>query len=380
MNSDRDFLDKIFDKAHNIVHKVSQYVENSEEAAIKNGSAILNKILHKGSQVIDAGTNTTIPRSDNDNILRNITRLPFTLLSGIHTKRSWSLMAIPAVSIALYWGSTQLKVRPILSTTENQCILVFGDMRDPIIRGQVMDLYRRGFTLFVCLENAGTYKTHNDEDDFLNYIDPKSTSDWAKFSEFFRKFPTNTLPAILLIPKLSYHPTGQVTLEQLENELHSNVLIYYSTLVAISPHLPQNSNSNRIPTLIYNPSLSVNMKNVEHPVEWLISGLMTTIFEELKHSHIFDPYMINVGLFQLGGQLSNYKYLNVKGSNIYNDLYWPIYCFIKMKGGNTFQKLHVAICSLFGLKRTFYLGKFSYLFTLPFTSKLYKLLNEWYVL
>ena len=79
-------------------------------------------------------------------------------------------------------------------------------------------------------------------------------------------------------------------------------------------------------------------------------------------------------------KISNYKYLDVKGSNIYNDLYWPIYCFIKMKGGNTFQKLHVAICSLFGLKRTFYLGKFSYLFTLPFTSKLYKLLNEWYVL
>ncbi|KAL3230178.1 UPF0744 protein YSC83 [Nakaseomyces bracarensis] len=366
----RDFLDKLFDRGHKLASEVGGYVEGSERVIADKSSKLLDKVLKRGSAVIEKNNQVQGGGS------RTFGGFPkFNLFDKLMPRNPWTLLSIPATSVVLFWGIYQLQVNPVLGDDECKSVLVFGDMRDPIIRGQVMDLYRRGLTLFICLENAGTYKVHNDEDDFLNYIDPKSASDWSKFSEFFKKHPKHELSSILFIPKLSYYPTGVVNLDQLESEIHSNVLLYYSTLIGILPHLPQNLDTYKIPLLIYNPSLSVNMKNREHHVESFVSGLINTVFQEFKSSNILNAYMVHIGLLQLGGQLSNYKYLEKNGSNIYNELYWPIYRLIMMSGGNFLQRFYVSCITLFGLYKSMHLGKLSLLFSMPFASNVRNILN-----
>lgn len=363
----RDFLDRLFDRGHKLVTEVGGYVQDSEKIITGKGSKLVDKVLNRGSKIVD---------QTNENVSKASIFPRISLLDKVKSSNPWAMLSIPVTSVILFWGIYQLRVDPVLGDEECESALVFGDMRDPIIRGQVMDLYRRGLTVFICLENAGTYKVHNDEDDFLNYIDPKSASDWSKFSEFFKKYPKNRLSSILFIPKLSYYPTGVVSVNQLESEIHSNVLLYYSTLVDILPHLPQNPDGRKIPLLIYNPSLSMHMKNREHHVETFISGLINTVFQEFKMSRTLDAFMVHIGLLQLGGQLSNYKYMETNGSNIYNELYWPIYKFIKMKGGNIFQRAYMSITTLFGLYRSMYLGKFSLLYSFPCVSTIHNLLKQ----
>lgn len=263
------------------------------------------------------------------------------------------VVATAGAAAARAWGS----VPPHVPAGRARCVLVLGDVADPLVRSQVLDLYTRRYTVFVCSERARAYKVHEEEQDLLYYIDPTSSADLARLVSYIRAHcPGGALDAILLIPRLSYYPSGEVPLKTLESELHSSLWLYYDTLMQLLPYLTT-------PTLLllYSPSLSTHLRIQHHSVEVVIGQLVNCIQVLLAPYKKLETRQIHIGLLQLGGQPSNYKYLGLPGSPLHESLLEPIYRLIYCHNGNWLQRLRSKIQTAYGYMTSFHLGKYSLL-------------------
>ncbi len=228
---------------------------------------------------------------------------------------------------------------PTHLSDDNQVLFVLGDIRDPVVRNQVNELYRRRFIIFVCKRKLN-YGTGEPEDDFtiedltsedggIFFIDADS-SGLASFIRYMNEHPEKQLRSILFMPNLSYYPSGTTLSSKLvTNEVQENVLNYYGVLEKLLPHFAGNA-FKKLQLIFYNPSLSKNLQLKHHSVEHLVSGLISTFYETMKieHSHQCDVYMCHIGILGIGGNASTFKYLSVKGSNITKSLCDPIYQLI----------------------------------------------------
>lgn len=182
----------------------------------------------------------------------------------------WKLgLGLSATSLCLYLGyRTFLKLPPHLPEAESKAVLIFGDMNDPIARNQVMDLYRRRFIVYICTENADVYKKHEEDQDFVYYIDPTCEKD---FEAFYREVPR--LASILFTPRLSYHPSGIISCDSLESEIHSSIFVYYQALLNVIPHLKKKTQ-----LILFDPSLTSELNLIHHSTEIISSGIINSLF------------------------------------------------------------------------------------------------------
>ncbi|QLQ78435.1 hypothetical protein HG537_0A06820 [Torulaspora globosa] len=354
-SSDQDFIDRLFSAGHLVFLKGSQAV---------NG--VVGKVLRK----VQEGRNGDLVAlgSDSGAIGRWDRVKQVLLLDREQQKRTLLGLGVAIGSVVLLWQARVLwSVPPRLAASQTKCVLAFGDMRDPIVRSQVMDLYRRGFMVFMCSTNAGGFRERQEDDDFLRHIDPHSADDMASFIQFIEKSGDHQcqLASILFMPSLAYYPAGEVSLNRLESELRSNVLVYYSVLVEVVRRI----SGPKIQVILYNPSLSFNLAVSHQPAELFVSALMTGVHQSLKRHRRLNVYTIHVGALKLGAQPSNYKYLSLHGSNINDELLKPVYNLIMTHNGNFVQRSWLWITTLGSLRCDYYYGKYSRLSKVPIISR-----------
>lgn len=353
MQSEKDFVEKVFDTGYSLVHSWNQLAENIKDRALKT-------LKHANENNVNELLASHVP-DGKSGPFRN-----FRMSSVMPTnwnKVFWGL-GITASSVILFWQIKKCtKVLPCLPRLEQKCILVFGDVRDPIVRSQVMDLYRRRFVVFICSKHAAQYREKEEEDDFLRHIDPNSANDLSNFIDYLKKTKEEEvrLVSILFMPNLAYYPMGDISLSQLEKEIHSNVLVYFNALIKFVPHI-KNKNTQCI---LFNPVISYNMEFAHHSAELFVSGLINSVIRSLKTCNNLSVYTANIGILQIASQPSNYKYLNMKGTNISDGLLTPIYKLIMYHNGNWFQRLLKEFYTLGGFCQNYYFGKYSWLSSVP---------------
>ncbi|CAI7314074.1 CGH_1_collapsed_G0019060.mRNA.1.CDS.1 [Saccharomyces cerevisiae] len=344
----KDIVDQIFDAGYWLVSKsavLSDEIKNHVEKSIES---ISGKISNKET-----------PRlQENDS---NRSKVYKTLRIGLQDH--WKLgLGISATSLCLYLGyRTFFKLPPNLSEAESQVVLILGDMNDPIIRNQVMDLYRRRFTVYICTENADVYKKHEEDQDFIYYIDPTCEKD---FEGFFVDVPR--LASILFMPRLSYHPSGVISCDSLESEIHSSIFVYYQALLSIIPHLKRKTQ-----LIMFNPSLTADLNLVHHSTEIITSGIIDSLFKIFKEYQRLNVSTIKLGILQIGSQPSNYKFLRMAGSDIHEALHYPVYKMIMSANGYKLRQLLSWLTTLGGYNSVYYCGRFSYLVSWPFASLIF---------
>ena len=367
MSSSPDFVDKIFSASSKLAEKGLSIADSTTQTVLRSVGDLKDKIT--SSPELDVFQPEQLSQGSSGMFSR--------LLPGIGSRElfrdNWMYgLSISATTLLIVWKCKQLLAVPEhVPQSRSLCVLVLGDINDPIVRSQVMDLYRRRFTVFICSENANGYKQFEEETDFIHPINPYSDSDLAFFTEYMAHAdePPRELASILFMPNLAYYPSGEQSVDNLERELRSNVLVYYNTLVKLLPHLPNPQTQ----LIMFNPSLAYNMQLPHHQTESFVSGFISTIYTSLQSYASLNVNMVNVGLFQVRGPLSNYKYMNLAGSDISKELHTPVYNMIMRFNGNKLQRLMQKICSLGGACNMRYLGRFSFTSTLPFASLLIKL-------
>lgn len=351
----QDFVDGLFSAGHSLFSKGSQVMY-----------AVAERVASKVREVQEKGAEDVTVDSGSIGRFGYVKEL-FGSVRGQEKRMILGLGAAAGAAVLLWQASVLWSVPPRLAASQAKCVLVFGDMRDPIVRSQVMDLYRRGFMVFMCSTNARGFRERQEEDDFLRHIDPHSASDLASFIQFLEK-PGDVqcqLASILFMPNLAYYPPGEVSLGRLEAELHANVLVYYSVLLEVVRRIQGPA----IQVILYNPSLSFNLAVSHHPAELLVSALMTGVHQSLKRHHRLNVYTIHVGALKLGAQPSNYKYLSLNGSNINEELLRPVYKLIMTHSGNFMQRCWLWITTFGSLRCDYYYGKYSRLSRIPFISR-----------
>lgn len=355
---DQDFIDGIFSTGHSLFSKGHQVV-----------NAVAERVVSKVREVQGRdGLELTALKADSSS--QGSWGYVKEVLQGTLGQQRKTLVGfgVAASALVLFWQTRRFwRIPPRLAASQAQCVLVFGDMRDPIVRSQVMDLYRRGFMIFVCSTNAKAFRERQEDDDFLRHIDPHSASDLASFVQFLEK--TGDVPcqlaSILFMPNLAYYPPGEVSLNRLESELHSNVLVYYTVLVELLRRIK----SAKTQLILFNPSLSSNLAVSHHPAELFVSGLMTSVHQTMRQHHRVTTYTIHVGALKLGAQPSNYKYLSLGGSNINEELLKPVYNLIMAHSGNLIQRSWLWLTTLGAVRCDFYCGKYSRASRIPIISR-----------
>ncbi|AQZ11046.1 YSC83 (YHR017W) [Zygosaccharomyces parabailii] len=359
MSQDRDIVDQVFSQVDSLYNKSSRVVSSVKDV-------VMDTVTHIGG---DSQAESALTDRSKDRVGNAVIRSLGSLGGSVYKQLGSVLFGcgVSAVFVVLFWRTGQLLHFPgHLPKSQSQCCLVLGDMHDPIIRSQVMDLYRRRFTVFVCSRDAQSYREHEEDDDFLIHIDPSSSADLASFLKCLNS--THKLASILFMPNLAYHPSGEVSLNQLESEIHSNTLLYYATLMKLLPHLPQHN----VQLILFDPSLTYNLKAAHHSVEILVSGIVKSIYQSLARRNKLSVYMIHLGILQLTAQPSNYKFLNLKGSNVNSALLQPIYRLIMAHNGNILLRSWLWLFTLGSWNRNFYCGRYSWLSTFPLASPLIK--------
>ncbi|QID88003.1 UPF0744 protein ysc83 [Saccharomyces pastorianus] len=231
-------------------------------------------------------------------------------------------------------------------------------MNDPIARNQVMDLYRRRFIVYICTENADVYKKHEEDQDFVYYIDPTCEKD---FEAFYREVPR--LASILFTPRLSYHPSGIISCDSLESEIHSSIFVYYQALLNVIPHLKKKTQ-----LILFDPSLTSELNLIHHSTEIISSGIINSLFNIFQRHQRLSVFLIKLGILQIGSQPSNYKFLNTSGSDIHKALHYPVYKMIMDANGYKVRQFFNWFVTLGGWNTVYHCGRFSYLATWPFAS------------
>nr|P41907.1 RecName: Full=UPF0744 protein YSD83 [Saccharomyces paradoxus]pir/S43540/ YSD83 protein - yeast (Saccharomyces sp.) [Saccharomyces sp.]CAA52092.1 YSD83 [Saccharomyces douglasii] len=344
----KDIVDQIFDAGYWLV---------SKSAVL--GDEIKNHVEKSIESISEKMSNKETPRLQESN--SNKFKAYKTLRIGFQDH--WKLgLGISATSLCLYLGyRTFFKLPPYLPEAESQVVLILGDMNDPIIRNQVMDLYRRRFTVYICTENADVYKKHEEDQDFVYYIDPTCEED---FEAFFLDVPR--LASILFMPRLSYHPSGAISCDSLESEIHSSILVYHQALLTIIPHLKRNTQ-----LIMFNPSLTAELNLVHHSTEIIMSSIIDSLFRIFKNYRRLNVSMIKLGILQIGSQPSNYKFLTMAGSDIHEALHYPVYKMIMSANGYKLRQLLSWLTTWGGCNSVYHCGRFSYLISWPFASLIY---------
>ncbi|GAV55399.1 hypothetical protein ZYGR_0AV00300 [Zygosaccharomyces rouxii] len=354
----QDIVDQVFDRVDSLYNKGSKVVSSVQDAVSNTVSQIGGDTQWEAELAARSREEAGSP------ILRSFSSLG----SAIYRQLSGKMVigcGFSAVMAVLFWRKEKLLGLPEhLPKNQPKCCLVLGDMHDPIIRSQVMDLYRRRFTIFVCSRDAPSYREHEEDDDFLVHLDPTSSSDLANFVQSLNS--TYELASILFMPNLSYHPSGEMSLSQLETEIRSNTLLYFYTLMKLLPHLP------RTQVILFDPSLTYNMKVPHHPVEIIVSGIVKSVYQSLARHKKLDLYLVHLGILQLTAQPSNYKFLNLKGSNINTALLEPVYRLVMAYNGNILRRMWLWIVTLGSLNHHLYCGKYSWISTFPLITPLIK--------
>ncbi|KAK5963841.1 Ysc83p PWA37_004173 [Arxiozyma heterogenica] len=365
-----DIVDKAFNLGYFWYDKANRLVSNFSENAVKKVNSIKNNI-----KIYSIESNNVIKHSIlNDNSTRTfgvgkIYKTFYTSGIGKQISKNWILSAgVTTTAVFLGFKLLQaLRISKTISRNETQMILILGDYSDPIIRSQALDFYRRNYTVYICSETADRFKLQQEDFENLYFINPNSEDDLYKFTKLFDSHSINNtncynnkLVSIIFTPKLSYFTPGEVSLETLQYEIKANILINYNTLLKIIPHLPRSQVTQLI---LLNPSLSYNLQNTHHPTEMFISAFITAIYKSLKNYDSLSVFMIHIGLFQVRGQLSNYKYLKWNGSDIGKYLHDPLYELIRRYNGNLLQSLCQRIWTINGYWPVYYMGKYSLLAT-----------------
>ncbi|CCF55534.1 hypothetical protein KAFR_0A00960 [Kazachstania africana CBS 2517] len=351
-----DFVDRVFDLGTRYIDKCYRLIDSSGQAVVDRLKDMAEDWALTPSGNIPERTGTM-----GGSMLRKL----FPGLNGSQCGKSqyWLYgLGTSATVLVLFWKLASIPSR--LPQNESLCVLILGDMSDPIVRSQVMDLYARRFTVFICSENAEKFKKYKDETDFLIPIDASSSTDLQKFIDYLNSssLPNGRLASILFMPNLSYQPSGELSMEALQYEIKSNILISYNTLIKLLPHLLTTSR-NKTQLILFNPSLSYNLQMSNHPTELFISGFVSSIYHSLQKYDSLNVMMIHLGLFQIQGQLSNYKYLKWSGSSIQSGLHSPVYKIIMSANGTPVQKLLLWFRTLFGRHPVFFLGRLSFIST-----------------
>lgn len=361
-NSTEDLVDQVFDLGHTYYEKAYQLATNVGDNALKTVKKLRKNIEDDPIEAINAieplharifGHRSHYGSIWTPGLKRNL-------------KNHWVLgLSVSVTTFLLSYTLLQaLKVPKSISRNETQVILVLGDYGDPIIRSQVLDFYRRNYTVFICSENVDRFKLQQEDFENLYFINPQSNDDLYKFTSLFETHSSPSqvkkLSSIIFTPNLSYFTPGEVSLETLQYEIRSNILINYNTLLKILPHIPKAQTTQLI---LLNPSLSYNLQNNHHPAEMFISGFITSIYRSLQNYDSLAVFMVHIGLFQVRGQLSNYKYTKWNGSDINKYLHAPLYRLIARYNGNFVQRLCQRIWTLNGNWSIYYMGRYSLLAT-----------------
>ncbi|CCE61302.1 hypothetical protein TPHA_0A02200 [Tetrapisispora phaffii CBS 4417] len=356
MSSDKDIIDQVFDTGYSVLNKGANIANVVKSEVLnkldwKHATKDYSPVLVNVSDLDDK----TIPFLNNFNFDTIRTSISSTSIPKLAL-----YLGISTTSIVLFWKTAKLLTVPdYLPQLERECVLVFGDVRDPIVRGQVMDLYRRRYIVFVCSKHAKQYKEKEEEDDFMHHIDPTSSNDLSYFIDFINRPQGEPikLVSILFMPNLSYYPDGFQPTSKLEKEFNCNVLIHYNALMKIVPYFENKSKQ----CILFNPSLSYNLNLSTNPTELLISSLMNGVKKNLENVSNLTVYTVNIGILKIGGQASNYKYLKTQGSNINDAMLLPIYKLITHHNGNFVQRTYNWVKTFGYYNTTFYCGRYSWL-------------------
>ena len=363
-----DIVDEILNLGYNWYEKTHNVISTLSEDVLKKVQLVKDNIRSDSMNSNNNIESTILVNSNGQGIgLKRFYKNFYFSGIGENVYKHWVISAsITTTTLFLGFKFFQaLKIPKTISRNESQIILILGDYGDPIIRSQVLDFYRRNYTVYICSENVGRFKLQQEDFENLYFIDPNSNDDLYKFTKLFESHSTNNincynnkLASIVFTPNLSYFTPGEVPLETLQYEIKSNILINYNTLLKILPHLPK---SRAVQLILFNPSLSYNLQNSHHPTEMFISGFITSIYKSLKKYDSLSVFMIHIGLFQVRGQLSNYKYLKWNGSDIGRCLHDPIYKLIRRYNGNLLQRLCQRFWTINGYWPVYYMGKYSLL-------------------
>lgn len=354
----QDIVDQVFDRVDSLCNRGSKVVSSVQDAVSSTVSHI------SGDAQWEAELAARTQEEAGNPAIKSLTSLGSAFYEKL-TNKTVIGCGVSAVMAILFWHKERLLGLPEhLPKNQPKCCLVLGDIHDPIIRSQVMDLYRRRFTIFVCSRDAPSYREHEEDDDFLVHIDPTSSSDLANFIQSLNS--TYELASVLFMPNLSYHPSGEMNLSQLETEIRSNTLLYFCTLMKLLPHLP------RTQVILFDPALTYNMKVPHHHVEILVSGIVKSVYHSLTRHAKLDLYLVHLGILQLTAQPSNYKFLNLRGSNVNTALLEPVYKLVMAYNGNILRRMWLWLVTLGSLNHHWYCGKYSWISTFPFITPLIK--------
>lgn len=295
-------MDKIFDKGFEWFKKV----EHANNRIIEKAKELGNV---SSSQMRDAIEPQ--PRLEG----------PYFQMWGPGIRKAGSLVGLGAVAILLWklGGKIVPRLPSHLDPADKRCVLLFGQMRDPITRQIVMDLYRRGFTVFVCSEHVFS----QNDDDGLFHITHEDLPRMVKYLEE----NSAQLTSILIIPNSAYYPSGLVTTLSstvITAELEQNVFTHVRALIKILPHF-----KNRLQIIFLSPSLPKHFAVPHHSPEYLVAGLISSFYEALR-SEVPQAsiYLCHLGVLKIAGSPSNYKYLSMSGSGINKSLLMPLYRLI----------------------------------------------------
>ncbi|SCU98995.1 LADA_0H16666g1_1 [Lachancea dasiensis] len=233
-----------------------------------------------------------------------------------------------------------------LAQGDKKCILLFGHMRDPITRQIVMDLYRRGFVVFVCSE-GGASET---DDDGLFHI---ASSDLSNMIKYLCESST-VLSSILIVPNSAYNLSGAFTTlstTAVQDELRRNVFTHMHALSKLIPHLIAN-----VQIILLAPSLPRNLGIPHHSPEYLVAGLIESYYKTLRFEYPSAKiYFCHLGLLKIASSSSSYKNLPYTGTAIGTSLLRPLYNLIVSQDSWWFS-----FCEVLRGKQRFY-GKWSML-------------------
>lgn len=168
------------------------------------------------------------------------------------------------------------------------------------------------------------------------------------------------------MPRLSYHPSGVISCDSLESEIHSSIFVYYQALLSIIPHLKRKTQ-----LIMFNPSLTADLNLVHHSTEIITSGIIDSLFKIFKEYQRLNVSTIKLGILQIGSQPSNYKFLRMAGSDIHEALHYPVYKMIMSANGYKLRQLLSWLTTLGGYNSVYYCGRFSYLVSWPFASLIF---------
>lgn len=381
-NKNDDFIDYCFTQLHfygghlnGILTKIGEKVNEKHKTAI---DIILNGMPHPKNAAVDM-KNPIMPLDNMFKFLKPITK---------NLVGHWPIYtAITFGGGLLYYGlkrysfvEPQLPLECICNNTGIPTIVILGDMNDPLIRSQVMDLYRRGYMIIlISRQNNKIKMRYQNETDFLKFIDLTQLKDQRQLKNWLlsEKF---AICSILFIPNLSYYSTGETSIETTQNEINNNILYQYDNLLQIihllklsSSSSTDNNGTKKYQLITFNSSIPKNLNLSQHPIEIIISGMIQSVYQNLTtYNKTLELNMVNVGLLQIRGQLSNYKYLSSSGEDTYRALHEPIYQLIRKFNGNWLQRFLLHLKRVF-LGNKFYMGRYSYISAVPFVNTLLKI-------